>query len=114
MNTIDSLVALYIAAWNEPAPQVRRQLLEEVWTEDGQYTDRLVHAEGRTNLDTVIADFLTQFSGTCFSLFGSVDHHHQFVRFAWQLKLSDGSTLNGIDFGERALDGRFCRIVGFF
>ena len=44
-----------------------------------------------------------------------VDAYDGHLRFAWRMLDADGVvTLEGIDFGELAPDGRLKRIVGFF
>jgi hypothetical protein len=52
--------------------------------------------------------------GSCFHLTSGVEVHHGFVRFAWNLTYANGSSVQGMDFGELAEDGRLQRIVGFF
>lgn len=113
-SEVEALVAAYLELWNQPDQTRRQTLLEQVWSETGQYADPTVQASGREALNQVIAGFHERFPGSSFSLNGKVDHHHQFVRFSWTLKFANGSTLAGMDFGEIAEDGRLSKITGFF
>ena len=38
---MQEIVERYIAAWNEPDASRRRKLVDELWAEDGSYTDPL-------------------------------------------------------------------------
>jgi len=113
-DALETLIGGYLAAWNEPDAIIRQHVLRQVWTDEGHYTDPQSDGEGRDALDQIIARFHKNLAGSLFSLNSKIDYHHCFVRFAWTLKLPNGSTMNGMDFGELSDDNRLCRIVGFF
>lgn len=112
---MNELVALYTSAWSEPDGALRQKLLDQVWAEDGTYTDPTAHVAGRKGLIDHVGGFFEQFPGAHIVLTSGVDTHHQKLRFAWRMVLADGSVfVEGIDFGELSPDGKLHRIVGFF
>lgn len=113
-DAVNTLIDGYLAAWNEPDATARQNLLRQVWADEGRYTDPQSDGQGRDALDQIIGRLHRKVNGVHFSLDGTIDHHHQVVRFAWIMTQPDGSRLYGMDFGEIADDGRLNRIVGFF
>lgn len=104
-------VANYVAAWDAPNEDGRRTVLERAWTDDGVYCDPTAVVEGREALVAHIG----RFHGARVVATSGVDAYDGHLRFAWRMLDADGVvTLEGIDFGELAPDGRLKRIVGFF
>ena len=113
--TNEETVRLYVSAWTETDATARRELLERCWTESGVYSDPMRVAEGRDELDRLIAGFQERAPGATLPLASGVDGHHGFVRFQWRIVQPDGSVMvEGFDVGEVAEDGRLRRITGFF
>jgi SnoaL-like domain len=108
------LVNIYVAAWNEPDNDRRRQLLEQAWTDEGTYTDPQSSAAGRDAFVALIGAFMQRFQGVRLERRSNVDKHHGLLRFAWSMVGPGGPVMEGMDFGELAEDGRLCRIIGFF
>lgn len=113
-KAVEQLILGYTAAWSEPDPKKRIELLNQVWEEDGEYTDPMMHATNRSSLDRGIASFLADNPGASFSLDGNIDQHHHYVRFFWILQLYNGSQVKGMDYGEISPNGKLRKIVGFF
>jgi hypothetical protein len=115
MSDVTTLVDRYIALWNEGDPDRRRALVEQVFTADGRYLDPLMAGEGTDGIDAMVAAAQAQFPGTRFELAAGPDHHHDRVRFTWQLKLVNGGgeLATGIDFAVLDADGRFASVTGF-
>ena len=112
---MNELIALYNRAWSEPDYALRQELLEQIWAEDGTYTDPTAHVAGRKALVDHIGAFFEQFPGAHFVVTSGIDTHHQNLRFTWRMVLADDSVFGeGIDFGELSPDGKLQRIVGFF
>jgi len=111
MNT---LAKRYIDAWNEIDAPARRALIEDLYTPDAGYTDPLVDAQGRDQIDATIGAVQQQFAGLVFSLAGPVDAHHDTVRFQWHLGApgADEPLVVGFDVAV-AQDGRLRRVYGF-
>jgi hypothetical protein len=108
------LIKNYTAAWSEPDAASRQSLLEAVWEQAGTYTDPLSRAENRAELHALIGQFLADNPGATFTLKGKVDAHHDFVRFYWTLRMSNGVEMEGMDYGEVSPQGKLVKIVGFF
>ena len=55
-----------------------------------------------------------QFPGYRFRQVGTVEEHHTYVRFAWELGPEDGpAPIAGSDVASLASDGRIQRVIGF-
>jgi hypothetical protein len=112
---VDELIDTYCAAWSDPDPSRRREILGTVWAEGATYTDPTVHAAGLDALLAHIEGVVTQRPGAKVVRTSRVDLHHGLARFAWHVQLPDGSTLpEGLDLAELSADGRIGRIIGFF
>jgi hypothetical protein len=104
------LVTRYLETWNETDTAARRKAIDELWAEDGVYTDPMAVAVGRDQIDATIGTVQGQFPGLAFTLAGEVDAHHDIARFTWSL----GDDLV-IGFDVLALDtnGRIAKVYGF-
>jgi hypothetical protein len=115
MDEVQTTVAAYIAAWNEPDDRIRRDLLEAACADDCDYLDPTQHVSGRAALAEMIGAFQQRHPGHRIILTSRVDHHHGLLRFAWRWLGAHGETvMDGMDFGQLASDGSLSRIVGFF
>ena len=113
--TTAEIVLAYGAAWNEADDAARHKLLGQAWAEDGVYCDPMGRAEGRDALVAHIAATRAGFPGHRIEVVSSVDEHDGYLRFAWELRGPDDSTvIEGVDFGVLAPDGRLASITGFF
>ncbi|MCI4065963.1 nuclear transport factor 2 family protein [Micromonospora sp. R77] len=103
----------YIESWNETDPAKRRLLIDEVWAEDGRYTDPLAVVEGREAIAALIGAVQGQFPGLRFGL-GPVDAHHDIARFTWTLGAPGAEPLVvGFDVAVFTADGRIAQVHGF-
>ncbi len=111
---MQELVERYIASWNETAADKRRTMIDELYTEDASYVDPMVEAHGREAIDETIATVQRQFPELVFGLLGSVDAHHDRVRFSWGLGPRGGEPLV-IGFDVAVSDGgsRLSQVHGF-
>jgi SnoaL-like domain len=109
----NTTVANYIAAWNEGDTERRRELVAQVWTEDGTYLDPLMAGAGTEQLTAMIGAAQAQFSGHRFELSVAPDAHNDVVRFTWTLTGPNGAAAVGQDFATLAEDGRFKTVTGF-
>ena len=82
---MQEIVERYLAAWNEKDASRRRKLVDELWAEDGSYTDPLGDANGPAEIDGLIGAVQQQFPDFVFTLGGPVDAHHEQARFTWHL-----------------------------
>ena len=114
MSDISSLVDLYIAAWNEPDAEHRRELIARVWADAPTYVDPMLASDGREGIDAMIRDVQNRFPGHRFSRTGDVEAHHDRLRFRWELASAAGEpVVEGTDFAVLAA-GRLLSVTGFF
>ena len=102
---MQEIVEKYLAAWNETDPAKRRALVDEVWAEDGSYTDPLADVRGRAEIDGLIGAVQQQFPGFVFTLGGNVDAHHDQARFTWNLGPAGAAEAPVVGFDVAVLDG---------
>lgn len=113
--TLDQLIDAYCAAWSDPDPTRRREILEGVWADGATYTDPTVDATGLDELLAHIDTVVAQRPGAKVVRTSRVDVHHDLARFAWHVVQADGTALpEGLDLAELSADGRIRRIIGFF
>jgi hypothetical protein len=115
MPEITTVVDDYIAMWNEPDAEARREIIARTWTEDATYVDPLMTGAGHDGLDAMVAAARQQFPGHTFRLAFGPDAHNDRVRFTWRLVAEDGggTAAEGVDFGVVAGDGRLQAVTGF-
>lgn len=108
-------IETYTSAWNETDENKQRTLLARVWADGATYTDPMAHAAGAEELVALVNQFQQQMPGAKIVQTSAIDEHHGRLRFGWALVGPDGSrTMEGIDVGELAEDGRIKSILGFF
>jgi hypothetical protein len=107
---INELVTHYLETWNETDPAARKAAVDALWAPDGVYTDPMVTAAGRDQIDATIAAVQGQFPGLAFTLAGTVDAHHDTARFTWSLgdELVIGFDVLVLDAG-----GQIANVYGF-
>jgi hypothetical protein len=114
MPDTETTVSTYIAMWNEPDPQRRRDLVAQVVTDDAHYLDPLMAGEGIDGIAAMIGGAQQQFPGHRFALHSGPDVHHDRVRFSWSLAPDGGKPVAiGTDFVTVDEDGRMRSITGF-
>jgi hypothetical protein len=103
----------YINLWNERAPDRRREILSQNWTDDAKYVDPLMSGDGHDGVDALIAGVQQRFPDFRFQLIGEPNGFGDNVRFSWGLG-PDGadSPIKGTDFAVLK-DGRIRSITGF-
>lgn len=108
------IVARYLAVWNEADGARRRELIARTWAEDAHYVDPLMQGDGYAGIVMLVQGVQQQFPGYRFRQVGTVEEHHTYVRFAWELGPEDGpAPIAGSDVASLASDGRIQRVIGF-
>jgi hypothetical protein len=114
MPDIETVVASYIAMWNERDPERRRALVAETITDDGSYVDPARSGEGVDDIAAMIGAAQEHFPGHSIALQSGPDAHHDRVRFTWSLAANGGAPVAvGVDFATVAQDGRLRAVTGF-
>jgi hypothetical protein len=113
MSDLTDLIDHYIAVWNETDAERRRALIARTWSETASYVDPLMQGDGRAGIDAMVRGVQERFPGHRFRRTGTVEGHHDRVRFSWELALQDGPAIaKGTDFGT-VMDGRLQAVTGF-
>lgn len=113
-SQFDGLVARYIASWNETEPTARRIAIDDLWAEDGRYTDPLVDVQGREEIDAAVSAVQERSPKFHLRLVGPVDGHHDQCRFSWQLGPPEGHPgATGCSVAVVDSDRRLHRVLGF-
>lgn len=113
MDNFAGLVERYIAAWNETDPGERRALIADTFAEGASYVDPLMAGEGMAAIDAMIEAVQQRFPGYRFRPSGSVDAHHDRIRFCWELAPQGGPAVaKGTDFAIVA-EARMTSVTGF-
>ena len=111
---MQEMVERYLAAWNETDVSRRRKLVDELWAEDGSYTDPLADAHGRAEIAGLIGAVQQQFPDFVFTLGGPVDAHHEQARFTWHLGPSGAEpVVVGFDVAVLNGGGQIRGVYGF-
>ena len=112
---MDSAIEKYDEAWNASNIDQRRQLLDAALTDDCEMVEPRGRFAGREAIIERISGFADRFPGARVDITTTVDEHNGFARYGWKILDSEGALLlDGIDFVERAADGRLCKVVMFF
>ena len=113
-GNVNELVTRYIATWNEPLAERRRELVAKTWTEDGTYTDAHRRGVGHDSIDAMIRTAQERFPGYRLRLVSGIETHNGYLRFSWAAGGSPEAPLYlaGTDFATVA-DGRLKSVIGF-
>jgi hypothetical protein len=115
MTAVSTLVANYIAAWNETGAAERQQAIAVTWEPEGTYTDPLFDVRGADAINGLIGGFQQQYPGLTFVHTGEIEAHHDLVRFTWDVQAPDGTVIaKGMDVGTVSGNGKLLAIAGFF
>jgi hypothetical protein len=111
-----SLIDRYCAAWSEPEPARRAELLASVWAADATVTDPTIHVAGAAGLLAHIGDMRSKLRGIRVVRTTRLDHHHNYARFGWRAIESGGNALpEGLDVVAFTADGsKIESVIGFF
>jgi hypothetical protein len=114
MPTPARAVEAYVGMWNATHDQARRVLAEEALTEDAVLLYPTFEAQSRKDAVALAERFHHDTPGARIEMRSGVEHHHGWVRVAWSMVLSDGSSAaDGQSIGEQSEDGRLRRVTGF-
>jgi hypothetical protein len=114
-DTLAATVDTHLAAYCDPDPVRRADLIASVWSQDGAVFDPPFEGTGHDGIAAMTDTVLTHFPAHTFRRTSEVDAHHTFARYSWELVGPDGAVaVTGTDIVEFADDGRLTRIVGFF
>ena len=88
MLDTNQLVARYVALWNEPDVDRRRQEIVALWTPDGLHYAKSHTCHGYCALEHRVTGSYERSIAPGLNLFrhaGNIDAHHNVVRFDWHM-----------------------------
>jgi hypothetical protein len=108
-------IDIHLAAYCEPDPTRRAELVASVWHVDGTLIDPPFDGAGHDGIAAVTDLVLTHYSDHTFRRTTAIDTHHRFARYGWELVDADGTpAVSGTDVVEFDDVGRLVRVIGFF
>jgi len=111
----ETLVDQHLDAYCEPDAARRMEAVRRIWHPRGRLVDPPLESAGHSGIAGQADHLLQQFPGHRFVRSSAIDAHHEFLRYAWQLRDPQGQpVLEGLDLMELDVDGRISRVVGFF
>jgi hypothetical protein len=114
MADFQNLVERYIEGFNETDPARRSALIEQLYTQDAQYTDPQAELTGRDQIDAFIGQVQSLFPAYLFTIGSAIDAHHTQARFAWNATAPGETEPAYVGFDVVvAEDGRIDRVYGF-
>lgn len=114
MSNYNELVDKYFASLNETDGERRRELIEQVWTENGKFVSPLGIAVGHDAIDFKVERGLEQLTGSEVRRASDIETLHDCLRFKFEVVNKEGEAfIGGVDFGVVA-GGKLQSMTGFF
>jgi len=97
MNDLNDFVERYIAVWNEPDSERRRERIAALWTPGGASLQRVLEPRGHAAIEARVAasyDKWVHGRGHVFRRAGQAIGHHDAVMCNWQMVAADGTVIS--------------------
>jgi hypothetical protein len=108
-------IDLHLEAYALADRDRREALVAAGWNIAGVLLDPPLTGRGHAEISGLADIVLTHYAGHHFQRITTVDAHHGFARYGWNLVGPDGIVaVSGTDFVEFDDDGKLLRVVGFF
>jgi hypothetical protein len=107
-SDITGLAGRYVAVWNEPDTDVRREAIAEIWSQDARSISPAAEYCGHAAIETrVVASYRKwiEQGGYVFRLRGAADCHHDCVRLRWDMVPASGGDVVSAGVQFLILDG---------
>ncbi len=115
MTDPNTTIDTYFRMWNETDPATRRELVGQVFTEDGRHVDPLADVAGYPAIDQMVAGVQDHYPGATLRRTSAIDLHHDQARYGWELRTPDGTVVvSAIDVARLADNGRIEHVAAFF
>lgn len=116
MTPLEDLIDDYSSSLLEPDEERRRCLLARIWADNCEVILPGLHLRGRDEINTHISRIHSEYYGSASpTLVGSVDAYDDVLRYEWRILGPLGDAVaEGVNFAERADNGRLRRVVVFF
>jgi hypothetical protein len=93
-NELNQLMERYMALWHETDDARRREMIGELWTEDGAHFISTHEYHGYRELEERVSGAYEEFvekGGFVFRLSGEAEAHHHGVTFSWEMVPANGT-----------------------
>jgi hypothetical protein len=103
-----------LAAWNERKPERVRAHLERALSPDVVFIDPSIVTRGIDEFEANVHEVQGRLPDADYTRASRVDHHHDIVRYAWEIRRGGELLLPGFDVTELNEQGQVLRVLGFF
>ncbi len=103
-----------LAAWNERDPKRVRAHLEKALSPEVVFIDPSIVTRGIDEFEANVHEVHGRLPGADYLRASGVDHHHDVVRYAWEIRRDGELVLPGFDVTELDRVGQVVRVLGFF
>lgn len=101
-------------AWNEPDPTRIRGHIEAVLSPDIHFVDPSIDLTGTDAFEANMHHVHTQIPGASYTRTSTIDAHHGYLRYHWEIHRDGALLLAGFDVTRVDDDGRITEVIGFF
>ncbi|WDF55586.1 nuclear transport factor 2 family protein [Mucilaginibacter sp. KACC 22063] len=114
-KSIEETILMYTSAWNETERDKIREKIDQCWSPEGTYTDKLTDTiTGRDAITNLVISSYQTMGPRTFKVLEQPVNHHRSGRFRWMAIFPEGYPAEGMDYFEFDEQNRITRIVGFF
>ena len=114
MSNYDELIDKYFANLNEIDDERRRELIGQVWSENGKFVSPFGVAVGHEAIDAKARTAVKQLAGGKVRRASDIETLHDCLRLKFEVVDKDGEAfIGGVDFGTIE-GGKLQSMVGFF
>jgi SnoaL-like domain len=104
----------YLAAWNEPDPELIRAHLDRSVRDDVLFVDPVNTTTSIDELEAMIRAAREEMPTASYVLTSEIDGHHGRFRYRWEVRLDGAVLMPGMDVTTVDDDQLIGRIDGFF
>ena len=114
MSDINELIDKYFESLNETEENRRRELIKQVWAEDGKFPQPFAEVNGHEAIAAKIRETQKQLpEGTLIKRTSDIELIHSNFRLSFEAQKDGEAFIGGVDFGVIAA-GKLQLMVGFF
>ncbi|QNE20160.1 nuclear transport factor 2 family protein [Kribbella qitaiheensis] len=114
MTSTAALAEQYFAMWNEDDTDVRAGIVANLWVDEAMYVDPSFDVTGHDDLTKMVETAHQMFPGYRFTQTGTIDEHHNRLRWTWELaQPGHPAVAGGTDLVTIAPNGKILEVVGF-
>lgn len=86
MTNTNAMIEKFVDSWNEPDAAARRQVIDEIWSEDGVYRNASTEYHGHSGIAQAVTNAHDKYGSNGFTFrLASLDTNHDAVRYRWEM-----------------------------